>query len=167
MLLMVYQEMSISYDEYEILYEGYMISYDECEILYDGYMISYDHQSSLFQAQLNLTLPSPPNPVPVWPQTFYSDRVSNWAGNPHLQRGGFKMKTLIFHGSGSVELSKCDISIWKSCSGLWLVERISWEENLAAGLAQAHPVLHYMSSWDWVGMYFKMVGMDLAQAHPR
>ena len=45
MLLMVYQEMSISYDEYEILY--------------DGYMISYDHQSSLFQAQLNLTLPSP------------------------------------------------------------------------------------------------------------
>ena len=59
MLLMVYQEMSISYDEYEILYEGYMISYDECEILYDGYMISYDHQSSLFQAQLNLTLPSP------------------------------------------------------------------------------------------------------------
>ena len=21
-------------------------------------------------------------------------------------------------------------------------------------------VLHYMSSWDWVGMYFKMVGMD-------
>ena len=51
MLLMVYQEMSISYDEYEILY--------------DGYMISYDHQSSLFQAQLNLTLPSPPNPVPV------------------------------------------------------------------------------------------------------
>ena len=65
MLLMVYQEMSISYDEYEILYEGYMISYDECEILYDGYMISYDHQSSLFQAQLNLTLPSPPNPVPV------------------------------------------------------------------------------------------------------
>ena len=22
-------------------------------------------------------------------------------------------------------------------------------------------VLHYMSSWDWVGMYFKMVGMDL------
>ena len=25
----------------------------------NGYMISYDHQSSLFQAQLNLTLPSP------------------------------------------------------------------------------------------------------------
>ena len=104
MLLMVYQEMSISYDEYEILYEGYMISYDECEILYDGYMISYDHQSSLFQAQLNLTLPSPKSCSSLTSNFLQRQGFKlSWKSAPHLQRGGFKMKTLIFHGSGSVE----------------------------------------------------------------
>ena len=32
-------------------------------------------------------------------------------------------------------------------------------ENMGAR-AKKMAVLHYMSSWDWVGMYFKMVGID-------
>ena len=54
---------------------------------------------------------------------------------------------------------KPDFGSLRSVNSCFVAQTLQARWNFQS-IHKCSAVLHYMSSWDWVGMYFKMVGMD-------